>query len=237
MPEDDPIAFGYLVEYTYTGSVGCQKCLNHPRVLDRLFGCKPDGELPAEAKSSDAANCGEKICNGVVEGARAIDFIVDPEHELQWCRLYVLADKLRIDGLQKEAVHQYENCFIDFGLDVSPEAVSYIYANTTEGIENPSRMKIALLDYTVGAFFNRDDVPKYLHEAMAANEMFGFEVVRCMKKHMMVEPTHCSNYRCRLHARGSFCAQGGSLYQRWVTKVGLRGGRISKIRLRPTGID
>jgi len=95
--EDDPEAFGRLVEWVYTSS---------------RFSCD--------------------LCQKITLVPRSSTHPYDPAHELQWLRLWVLADKLNVSTVTDGALLTHTSCLEDGALVISPEAVDFVCKHTLE---------------------------------------------------------------------------------------------------------
>lgn len=184
MPEDDPITFGHLVDWLYLRRVSCAY---------------------ADEDETDPESFG--IDHPLWDRAETV-------RELQWAKLWVLADKIGDDALKLEAQHKYANILESFpSFPSSVEAVRYVYENTLESAE----IRRVLVDCTVRAYYQQQDT-QVAALTMSASSDFAIGVLAKMAEHMNIQTQKECTYEfgCKLH-RGA-CGYGPdkSLWATWV---------------------
>jgi hypothetical protein len=164
LPEDDPEAFGLLVDWVYKEQLKC------------------------------------KICPPPIFGRSAFPKKVDAAHELQWLRLWVLADKFNLTGLGEAALSKHVGCLSDSTLAIAPETVALACEHSTED----SALRKHLVKMIVGAVFSTPPPPDTgsngLGLAAAANVSFNQQVMDAIQQHMQIPRGNgCAFYFCTFH--------------------------------------
>jgi hypothetical protein len=126
--------------------------------------------------------------------------VQDAEHELEWLRLWILADKLGLQRLQDCCRHAYESCLYEIGIHPAAEAVSFVYENT----EPNSELRQMLVDKALGYFL----APSYSRKgfriedfaaATSSNATYNLAVTTAIVGHM--EEPKCIVPHCQMHKR------------------------------------
>lgn len=131
----------------------------------------------------------------------------NPTHDLQWCSLWVLADKLMLEDLAKRAINQYESRDSEWSVVQSPcscycqrnlptEVVLYTFENTPEG----SELRQAVVDEAVSIVSGETSFTESnLLKDFAASNEFCAAVMEGTRAHNMIDPQNCSHDNCVLH--------------------------------------
>ncbi|KAH8791252.1 hypothetical protein F5882DRAFT_460374 [Hyaloscypha sp. PMI_1271] len=141
-----------------------------------------------------ALNC--KFCASPPPGHR-VGSHVDAGHELQWLKLWVLADRMNLTKLGDDALDVHLYCISKHNLVVSPEAVIL-------ACENPAGDG-ALRKHLVGVVLNgmfqsRPGSSNGLGVGAAANASFNQEVMDAIQNHLQIAGTEtCPYYDCPIH--------------------------------------
>jgi hypothetical protein len=166
LPDDDPEAFGYLVDWVYTKGLKCKLCASPP---------PGHGVEPYTASHVDAG------------------------HELQWLKLWLLADRMNLTILAIYALDMHLDCISEHDLVISPEAVIL-------ACENPAgdgSLRTHLVDVVVNGMFKSrpfDGSSNGLGVGAAANASFNQEVMDTIQNHLQIARTEpCSYYECPIH--------------------------------------
>jgi hypothetical protein len=167
LTDDDPDAFGHLVDWVYMERLKC------------------------------------KMCPPRTDGGWGPSFVpfprpVDPTHELQWLRLWILADRLNLLDLGQAALYQHTKCLSS--LAISPEAVALVCDNTAED----SALRTHLVKDMLETIFSRspeDGGSNGLGLAAAANPIFNQQVMDAIQQHLRIpQQNNCNLCACSFHA-------------------------------------
>lgn len=153
------------------------------------------------------------------------------EHWLEWCRLWVFADKIGVDDLAQQAFSTYKKCdtFCPY-CHLSAEAVNYIFENAPDTCPIRARM----VGNAVKAMF-RPCFDIYEQENINSamlNDDFRNDVLRGVNDHLFVDIAGggkgCKFGNCKLHTWGNGEGYHRSLHERWSTdghQAGLMGSK------------
>lgn len=145
LPDDDPEAFGLLVNWIYTERVHC------------------------------------KLCD--IAGNKGYDQY-SPVHELQWLKLWVLADKLNLTHVCEMALNTHGNCLDLWRQGISSEAVTYLCLHAGED----SGLRRYMVERVVKTMFVYEDGMSgdigAVGEAAATNPSFNREVWEACRYHL-----------------------------------------------------
>jgi hypothetical protein len=166
LPDDDPEAFGYLVDWVYTKGLKCKLCASPP---------------PGHGVEPDTASH------------------VDAAHELQWLKLWVLADRMNLTKLGDDALDMHLRCISEHNLVISPGAVIL-------ACENPfgnGALRKHLVEVVMKDTFRlppSDGRSKCHGVGAAANASFNQEVMDAIQNHLQIAGTEtCPYYDCAIH--------------------------------------
>lgn len=121
---------------------------------------------------------------------------VDATHELQWLKLWILADKFNLFDLGQAALNQHKRCLST--LAISPEAVALVCDNTAE----ESAMRTHLVTNMLEAIFSTSPVDG-LGLAAAANPSFNQQIMNEIQRHLQIpRKDGCDIYCCYFHPPG-----------------------------------
>lgn len=160
----------------------------------------PDDDMVTFGHFIEWLYTGRFVCKrcpnkGTWEQGSEVPAGVDAEHELEWCRLWVFANKLGINGLMKQAYRQYDRCLRSGVLVISPEAVKYVHENTTEDCEVRSRQVQAVVQEA----FSGEDTGEGSRKTLFADSNFSDRVFEGIKEHMRTAKGSCNLGPCELH--------------------------------------
>ena len=170
MVEDDAAAFAHLIDW--------------------LFGQRVD--------------CGNKACEDDnwenEKGGEGKDTIPKAQSHfqkisLEWCKLFVLADKLGLKGLAFAALANIEYCSVGHQYCASSEAISFAYENTS----TDSLLRCCLADQAMINFIRSDTDSATFAEAMTSNTEFASQVARKIKSHALAKDSECKEEVCGIH--------------------------------------
>jgi hypothetical protein len=166
LPDDDPEAFGHLVDWVYTKVLKCKLCASRP----------PDYWDEAYTASH-----------------------VDAAHELQWLKLWVLADRMNLTKLADYALDMHIRCISEHNLVISPEAV--ILACETPAEDGALRKH--LVEVVMNDIFRSppsDGRSNGIGVGSAANASFNQEVMDAIQHHLQIARTKTCPYQlCPIH--------------------------------------
>jgi hypothetical protein len=141
-----------------------------------------------------------KICPAPVHWGEAYTTPhVDAAHELQWLKLWVLADRVNLTELGESALNMHLRCISEHNLVISPEAVIL-------ACENPAgdgSLRTHLVDVVISGMFKSrpsDGSSNGLGVGAAANASFNQEVMDTIQNHLQIARTEpCPYYDCPIH--------------------------------------
>jgi hypothetical protein len=106
----------------------------------------PEEDANAFAKLVDWVYCEKLECGN---WGRIADEVRRDKHIMQWCMLWVLADKFGISQLKTQTIGRLDSCLIGCtAAEFSEEAVFAAYDQTLEG----SALRLALTDWACKTF-------------------------------------------------------------------------------------
>jgi hypothetical protein len=124
---------------------------------------------------------------------------VNAAHELQWLKLWVLADRVNLTILADYALDMHVGCLSDHDWVVSPEAVIL-------ACENPAgdgRLRKHLVEVVMDGMFQSppsDGRSNGLGVGAVANASFNQEVMDAIQHHLQIARTEtCPYYSCPIH--------------------------------------
>jgi hypothetical protein len=124
---------------------------------------------------------------------------VDAAHELQWLKLWVLADRVNLTELGESALNMHLRCISEHNLVISPEAVIL-------ACENPAGngvLRKHLVEVVMNGMFRSplsDGSSNSLGVGAAANASFNQEVMDAIQHHLRIARTETCPYElCLIH--------------------------------------
>ncbi len=157
LPDDDPEAFGHLVNWIYTENLICKLCF-----INRATGKRPD-DL----------------------------------HQLQWLKLWILADKLNLPQLAAYCLRVHSDCLDDNASGITPEAVKLVCEHTSED----SELRKHLVKEVAECVLFRDR--KFIGDlgvSAAANPSFNQQVMEEIQNYLNIsQDGRCSSFVCPTH--------------------------------------
>lgn len=114
----------------------------------------------------------------------------DHQHELHWCKIFVLGDKLDAIGLTKTAICMLEGCLgrVDPNAGrhhISPMTVQYVLENTI----TESLLQQTVIKQIISAYFTGQNDKEFFEKYLAGNEELQVEVFGQIREHM--DTPHC----------------------------------------------
>jgi BTB/POZ domain len=165
LPDDDPEAFGLLVNWIYTERVDC------------------------------------KLCD--IAGNKGYDQY-SPVHDLQWLKLWVLADKLNLTDVAEKTLGTHSRCLDQCRKEVSAEAVTYLCDHAGE----ESLLRKYMVQRVLKPLFLWEDRESGnigdMGEVAATNSSFNREVWEACRDHLkLLQESDCGIYdgwgKCLVH--------------------------------------
>jgi hypothetical protein len=164
LPDDDPEAFGHLVNWVYTDVLDCKLC-----VFNRTMG----------ERHGDTDK---------------------PVHQLQWLKLWILADKLNLSELAEKCLSAHSECLDDSASVVTPEAITLACEQSSDGSELRRHLVKEVAECVL---FWHDKYVEGAGVAAAANASFNQQVLEEIQNHLKVgQDGGCNSDRCPMHNRG-----------------------------------
>lgn len=138
------------------------------------------------------------------------------QHQLEWCKLYVLANKVGATSLASDVVTLFRRCTRKIrrghgqdGHGLYPEAIDYIFKNTIES----SPLRATLVNNAVHYYMQKKykDTQHYV-EAINSNAEFCADVTTEVRMHMGKDQSECIIIRCLVHPELWNKDTGGETY-------------------------
>jgi hypothetical protein len=167
LPDDDPEAFGHLVDWVYTEVLKCKLCAPLPP------GHWNEPYTPSH---------------------------VDAAHELQWLKLWVLADKMNLTELGDSALDMHLRCLSGHDLVISPEAVSLACGNPAGDGKLRKHLVEGMMMSGMYQLPPSDGRSNDLDVGVFANASFNKELIETILHHLQIPKTEMCPYRhCPIH--------------------------------------
>jgi hypothetical protein len=141
LPEDDPSAFGKVVDGIYKRFLDCPE------------------HQPTWASSSPSLSIKP----------------IETEHQVLWCKVWIMADKLGMTDLACQTILQYRRCLENSTITIGPTVINFVYENTLEG----SDLRELLFHRAMQQFYDSSKEPdlKGLGDVTAGNYTFNGEML------------------------------------------------------------
>lgn len=213
MMEDDAAAFKLLVQWMFANTIDKPKRIHEVGVTGRPQMVRPSPEVEHEMMRKGAKPAGDrKSMNMEVAGSgSAAEDRLNPwtrAYHGMWVyvKLYVLADKLGMVGLQDHTIDLLGDGTIYFFL---PEIVIWIYQNTAPS--SPLRKCAASL--ACSASLLNIVVPEYYGAIFASCDKFNIDMIDAFVHHAREiiysgDPVHDRTCALHKHKNGEACPRG-----------------------------
>jgi hypothetical protein len=108
--------------------------------------------------------------------------------QLDWCKLYVLADKFGIEVLLQQVLQPLSLCFTPQTLEESGPSIDYDYDNTAES----SKLRIWFVGRATDKYLicQEDYLEKWI-DLVRTHRAFDLDVAKAIKSHMRVDWKNC----------------------------------------------
>lgn len=126
---------------------------------------------------------------------------ISTEHQLLWCTLWILADKLALVDLSKKVLEQVDFCFGWGGVNstIAVETVVLVYNNTNSS----SLLRVQLLEEFIWRYFfpgKTAENKASMARSMVVNEEFAQDVLDGIQEHMTRKECIGKNSECFFHS-------------------------------------
>jgi hypothetical protein len=175
LPEDDPSAFGKVVDGIYKQFLDCSEHQPTWAFSSRSLSIRP----------------------------------IETAHQVLWCKVWIMADKLGMTDLACQTILQYRRCLENSTITIGPMVINFVYENTLEG----SDLRELLFHRAMQQFSDSSKEPdlKGLGDVTAGNNTFNGEMLLRVGGHIKVSRNGCKLRNCSLHddVYGEWAKQNG----------------------------
>jgi len=122
-----------------------------------------------------------------------------PSHQVQWCALWVLADKIGSEPLMNHAEARLGLCLrnglASWDYPLCPEMVAFL----SEHIPESGKIAGVLIEFALYCIFSDSERTNGLGKATSSSDWFNEQLFNKVKEHMEVNVDDCEITRCKFH--------------------------------------